>query len=76
MKVDPSVETYQVGAHFKALNEAVLMALFKTLEDFFFHFKSLGRSVLILEGNISHWLLDCTHGVFETIDVIHCLSEE
>ena len=25
MKVEPSAETYQVGAHFKALNEAVLM---------------------------------------------------
>ena len=35
MKVDPSVETYQVGAHFKALNEAVLMALTKILENFF-----------------------------------------
>ena len=35
MKVDPSVETYQVGAHFKALNEAVLMALAKILENFF-----------------------------------------
>ena len=35
MKVDPSVETYQVGAHFKALNEAVLIALAKILENFF-----------------------------------------
>ena len=27
-----SADTYQVGAHFKALNEAVLMALYKILE--------------------------------------------
>ena len=35
MKVDPSVETYQVGARFKTLNEAVLMALAKILENLF-----------------------------------------
>ena len=29
-----SAETYQVGAHFKALHEAVLMALSKILEIF------------------------------------------
>ena len=35
MKVEVSAETYQVGAHFKALNEAVLMALAKILENLF-----------------------------------------
>ena len=30
-----SAETYQVGAHFKALNESVLMAPSKILENFF-----------------------------------------
>ena len=40
-----SAETYQVGAHFKALNEAVLMALSKILENFFFHFESLSCPV-------------------------------
>ena len=34
MKVGKSAETYEVGAHFKALNEAVLMALSKILEIF------------------------------------------
>ena len=35
-----SAETYQGGgAHFKALNEAVLMALSKILEKFFFPFR-------------------------------------
>ena len=36
MKVEVSTETYQVGAHFKALNKAVLVAALKTLEKFFF----------------------------------------
>ena len=35
MKVGKSAETYQVGAHFKALNESVLMASSKILENFF-----------------------------------------
>ena len=38
MKVDPSVETYQVGAHFKALIEAILVASSRILHNFFsFH---------------------------------------
>ena len=38
MKVDPSVETYQVGAHFKALIKAILVAPSRILENFFsFH---------------------------------------
>ena len=35
MKVGKPAETYQVGAHFKALNKAVLVALLKTLDKFF-----------------------------------------
>ena len=35
VKVEVSAQTYQVGAHFKALNKAVLVALLKTLEKFF-----------------------------------------
>ena len=35
MKVDPSVETYQVGAHFKALIKAILVAPSRILENFF-----------------------------------------
>ena len=35
MKVEVSAQIYQVGAHFKALNEAVLVALLKALEKFF-----------------------------------------
>ena len=39
MKVEPSVETYQVGAHFKALIKAILVAPSRILEIFFsFHF--------------------------------------
>ena len=38
MKVDPSVETYQVGAHFKALIKAILVAPSRILEKYFsFH---------------------------------------
>ena len=44
MKVDPSVETYQVGAHFKALIKAILVAPSRILE-IFFHFKSPCRAV-------------------------------
>ena len=35
VKVEVSSQTYQVGAHFKALNKAVLVLLLKTLEKFF-----------------------------------------
>ena len=34
VKAEVSAQTY-VGAHFKALNKAVLVALLKTLEKFF-----------------------------------------
>ena len=44
MKVDPSVETYQVGAHFKALSKAILVAPSRILENFF-HFTSPCRAV-------------------------------
>ena len=43
MKVDPSVETYQVGAHFKALIKAILVPLSRILENFFSFFVSLPR---------------------------------
>ena len=35
MKVEMSAETYQVGAHFKALIEAILVAPLKSFERFF-----------------------------------------
>ena len=43
MKVEPSVETYQVGAHFKALTKAILVAPSRTLEKFFSFHVSLPR---------------------------------
>ena len=45
MKVEVSVETYQVGAHFKALIKAILVALSRILEKFF-HFMSRSRAVI------------------------------
>ena len=35
VKVEVSAQIYQVGAHFKALNEAVLTVLSKILEKFY-----------------------------------------
>ena len=35
MKVDPPLETCQVGAHFKALIKAILVAPTRILENFF-----------------------------------------
>ena len=35
MKVAMQAETYQVGAHFKALIRAILVALLKSFESFF-----------------------------------------
>ena len=36
VKVEVSAQTYQVGAHFKALNKAVLVTPLKYFEKFFF----------------------------------------
>ena len=36
MKVEVSAQTYQVGAHFKALIKAILVAPLKSFEKFFF----------------------------------------
>ena len=36
VKVEGSAQTYQVGAHFKALIKAILVAPLKSLENFFF----------------------------------------
>ena len=36
LTVEVSAQTYQVGAHFKALNKAVLVAPLKSFEKFFF----------------------------------------
>ena len=36
MKVEVSAQTYHVGAHFKALIKAILVAPLKSLENFFF----------------------------------------
>jgi len=43
MKVGKSAETYQVGAHFKALIKAILVAPSRTLEKFFSFHGSLPR---------------------------------
>ena len=43
MKVGKSAETYQVGAHFKALIKAILVAPSRTLEKFFSFHVSLPR---------------------------------
>ena len=50
MKVDPSVETYQVGAHFKALIKAILVAPSRILDNFFFHFMSPCRAAGVPYG--------------------------
>ena len=36
VKVEVSAQTYQVGAHFKALNKGILVTAMKTPEKFFF----------------------------------------
>ena len=36
VKVEVSAQTYQVGAHFKALNKAILVVPLKSFERFFF----------------------------------------
>ena len=43
MKVGKSAETYQVGAHFKALIKAILVAPSRILENFFLFHVSLPR---------------------------------
>ena len=43
MKVDPPLETCQVGAHFKALIKAILVAPSRILENFFSFHVSLPR---------------------------------
>ena len=54
-----SAETYQVGAHFKALNEPVLKAPSKIVEKFFFHFESLSHPVLFIGLHIAVLDLGC-----------------
>ena len=43
----PELSTYQVGAHFEALDEGVLMAPLKSSEQFFRHFNFPCRTVVI-----------------------------
>ena len=46
-----SAQTYQVGAHFAALIEEILMAPLKTIERFFLHFEFPCRTVkMMLKG--------------------------
>ena len=47
VKVEVSAQTYQVGAHFKAFNKAVLVAPLKTLENFFSLQESVTRSEMV-----------------------------
>ena len=51
MKVGKSAETYQVGAHFKALIKAILVAPSRTLEKFFSFHVSLPRCAGILPSS-------------------------
>ena len=48
MKVEPSVETYQV-AYFKARIKAILVAPLKSFERFFSHFELPCRSVFTIQ---------------------------
>ena len=48
VKVEMSAHTYQVGAHFKALNKAVLVAPLKCLQIFLSFQESLTRSDLLI----------------------------
>ena len=51
MKVEVSAETYQVGAHFKVLIKAILVAPCRILENsFFFTFMSPYRTVAFFDG--------------------------
>ena len=45
MKVEVSTETYQVGAHFKALIKGILVAPLKSFERFFSYFELPCRTV-------------------------------
>ena len=48
MKVEMSAETYQMGAHFKALVKAILVAPLKSFERFFLYVEF--PSQIVLEG--------------------------
>ena len=63
MKVGKSAETYQVGAHFKALIKAILVAPFRTLEKFFSFHVSLQRCA---RGWKWHLVRDKNHFIFFT----------
>ena len=57
MKVEMSAETYQVGAHFKALIKAILVAPLKSFERFFHElveqsFADLGHNFGELPGTV------------------------
>ena len=52
MKVGKSAETYQVGAHFKALIKAILVVPSRTLEKFFSFHVSLPRCVEVPKFSI------------------------
>ena len=61
MKVEPSVETYQVGAHFKALIKAILVAPSRILEIFFSFHVSLPHCAQYIKQSR---LLDLLYGFF------------
>ena len=48
VNIELSAQTYQVGAHFKALNKAVLVAPLKCLQIFLSFQESLTRSDLLI----------------------------
>ena len=71
MKVEMSAETYQVGAHFKALIKAILVAPLKSFERFFRISSSpaglcmgqtykVGTQYALDEGGLITPLLDCS----------------
>ena len=73
MKVEPSVETYQVGAHFKALIKAILVAPSRILENFFsFHVSlPLCESTYDSKFNINYLLLITAPLHLPKRDMIH-----
>ena len=47
--MDMSAQTYQVGTHFAALIEGILMEPLKTIERFFLHFEFSCRTVFFVD---------------------------
>ena len=68
MKVGKSAETYQVGAHFKALIKAILVAPSRTLEKFFSFHVSLPRCDFLHTSDGKQMLISAAIEVAEKAD--------